>query len=110
MGFKPSAFDKFKALLNRHYYVAEKQNISELRKSFLDDFINEKPGRATVVTLVQTTPENKAAVYDAFKDNAGVTVVDKQYITTRLVEIINSDFTRIAIMSSLLVLIVLWLT
>jgi 1-acyl-sn-glycerol-3-phosphate acyltransferase len=63
-----------------------------------------------VVTLVQTTPENKAAVYDAFKDNPDVTVVDKQYITTRLVQIINADFTRIAIMSSLLVLIVLWLT
>ena len=108
MGFKPAAFDNFKAMLNRPYSVAEKQNTSELRKSFLDDFINEKPGRATVVTLVQTTPENKATVYDAFKDNAGVTVVDKQYITTRLVEIINSDFTRIAIMSSLLVLIVLW--
>lgn len=109
MGFKPAAFDNFKAMLNRPYSAREKQNTGELRKSFLDDFINEKPGRATVVTLVQTTPENKAAVYDAFKDNTGVTVVDKQYITTRLVEIINSDFTRIAIMSSLLVLIVLWL-
>lgn len=110
MGFKPSAFDKFKALLNKPFYVEDRQNISELRKSFLDDFINEKPGRATVVTLVQTTPKNKTAVYDAFKDNPGVTVVDKQYITTRLVQIINSDFTRIAIMSSLLVLSVLWLT
>jgi len=110
MGFKPSAFDNFKALLNKHFDVADRQNMAELRKSFLDDFINEKPGHATVVTLVQTTPENKAAVYDAFKDNPNVTVVDKQYITTKLVQIINSDFTKIAVMSSLLVLIVLWLT
>jgi hypothetical protein len=58
------------------------------------------PGHATVVTLVQTTPKNKEAVYDAFKDNPNVTVIDKQYITTKLVQIIHSDFTKIAIMSS----------
>ena len=110
MGFKAAAFDNFKALLNKDYPIGDKQNLAAIRKSFLDDFINEKPGHSTVVTLVQTTPKNKAAVYDAFKDNPNVTVVDKQYITTKLVQIINSDFTRIAVMSSLLVLIVLWLT
>jgi 1-acyl-sn-glycerol-3-phosphate acyltransferase len=110
MGFKPAAFDNFRALLNKHFDVADRQNMAELRKSFLDDFINEKPGHATVVTLVQTTPEHKEAIYDAFKDNPNVTVVDKQYITTKLVQIINSDFTKIAVMSSLLVLIVLWVT
>jgi hypothetical protein len=41
MGFKPSAFDNFKALLNKHFDVANRQNMAELRKSFLDDFINE---------------------------------------------------------------------
>lgn len=110
LGFKPAAFDNFRSLLNKHFDIADRQNVAELRKSFLDDFINEKSGHATVVTLVQTTPENKAAVYDAFKDNLNVTVIDKKYITTKLVQIINSDFTKIAVMSSLLVLIVLWLT
>ena len=109
-GFKASAFDNFKTLVNRDYGISDKQNMAELRKSFLDDFINEKPGHATVVTLVQTTPKNKPLIYDAFKDDAQVTVLDKQYLTNKLVQIINSDFTRIAVMSSLLVLIVLWLT
>jgi len=110
MGFKASAFDKFKTMLNKTYGLADKQNMAELRKSFLDDFINESATHATVVTLVQTTPQNKQKVYDAFKDNPNVTVVDKQYLTNKLVQIINSDFTQIAIMSSMLVLIVLWLT
>ncbi len=110
LGFRPSAFDKFKDLLNKTYAVADKQNMADIRKSFLDDFITEKPGHSTVVTLVQTSPENKAKVYDAFKDNPNVTVVDKQYLANKLVQIINSDFTQIAVMSSMLVLIVLWLT
>jgi 1-acyl-sn-glycerol-3-phosphate acyltransferase len=110
LGFKAAAFDKFKAMLNKPYSVGGQQNMAEIRKSFLDDFINEKPGHATVVTLVQTTLKNKPAVYDAFKDDANVTVVDKQYLANKLVLIINSDFTKIAVMSSSLVLIVLWLT
>lgn len=110
VGFKPNAFDQFKALLNKRFDVADQQNMAGLRKTFLDDFITEKPDHSTVVTLVQTTPKNKAAIYDAFKDNPDVIVVDKQYLTNKLVEIINSDFTKIAVMSSSLVLIVLWLT
>ncbi|MDB4901313.1 MAG: methyltransferase protein [Mucilaginibacter sp.] len=110
IGFKATAFDKFKTLLNKNYDVADKQNMAEIRKSFLDDFINERAGHSTVVTLVQTTPKNKPVIYDAFKDNQNVTVVDKQYLTNKLVLIINSDFTKIAVMSSLLVLTVLWLT
>ena len=110
MGFRPTAFDKFKALLNKNFSVTDEQNMAELRKSFLDDFITEKPGHSTVVTLVQTTPQNKVTVYNAFKDNPDVTVVDKQYLTNKLVQVINSDFTKIAVMSSMLVLVVLWLT
>ena len=36
-----------------------------------------------------------------------VTVVDKQYLTTKFVEIINADFTTIALMTSFLVFFVL---
>ncbi len=110
LGFRPSAFDNFKSLLNKKFAITDKQNLADIRKSFLDDFINEKPGHATVVTLVQTSRENKQKVYDAFKDSPNVTVVDKQYLTNKLVLIINSDFTQIAVMTSMLVLVVLWLT
>jgi 1-acyl-sn-glycerol-3-phosphate acyltransferase len=110
LGFKPSAFDTFEAFLNKNFSVSGEENMAAIRKSFLDDFINEKPGHATVVTLVQTTVENKQKVYDAFKDNPTVSVVDKQYLANKLVQIINSDFTQIAVMTSLLVLVVLWLT
>jgi len=110
MGFKPAAFDKFKDLLNKDFGVADKKDFAAIRESFLDDFINEKPGHSTVVTLVQTPPQNKTKVYDAFKDNPAVSIVDRQYLTNRLVQVINSDFTKIAIMSSVLVLSVLLLT
>jgi 1-acyl-sn-glycerol-3-phosphate acyltransferase len=110
LGFKSAAFDKFKALLNKDFTVLDSSSLAGIRKSFLDDYITEQPGKATVVTLIKVTPQNKQQVYNTFDKDATVTVVDKQYLTNKFVQIINSDFTSIAIMSSLLVFFVLLLT
>ncbi len=105
--FNVSAFDNFKMLLDKTYVPVDKDAMATVRKNFLDDYITEKPGKTTVVTLVKTIPEKKQEVYAAFENAAHVTVLDKQYLTKRFVEIINADFTRIALMTSLLVFFVL---
>jgi 1-acyl-sn-glycerol-3-phosphate acyltransferase len=109
-GFSAAAFDKFKTLLNKDFSHINESDVAGIRKSFLDNFINEYPSHSTVVTLVQTSPDKKAAIYKAFENDPNVTVIDKQYLTNKLVEIINADFTKIAVMSSLLVFVVLLLT
>ena len=105
--FNRSAFDNFKLLLDKNYEPVNKEAMAEVRKNFLDDYITEKPGKTTVVTLVKTIPEKRKEVYKAFENEDHVTVLDKQYLTNRFVEIINSDFTSIALMTSLLVFFVL---
>ncbi|HMG82861.1 MAG TPA: 1-acyl-sn-glycerol-3-phosphate acyltransferase [Ferruginibacter sp.] len=110
LGFRPAAFDKFKDLVNKNFTVLDSASMAAIRKSFLDDFITERPGKATVVTLIKVRPEYKQTVYNAFDNDPNITVVDKQYLTARFVQIINSDFTSIAIMSSLLVFVVLLMT
>ena len=107
--FNASAFDNFKLLLNKNYELVNGDELATVRKNFLDDYITEKPGKATVVTLVKTIPGKRQAVYKAFEKEEHVTVLDKQYLTSRFVEIINSDFTSIALMTSLLVFFVLLL-
>jgi len=57
--------------------------------------------------LVKTFPEKTKEVYKTFDKEEHVTVLDKQYLASRFVEIINSDFTRIALMTSFLVFFVL---
>ena len=105
--FSSTAFDNFKALMDKDFQQVDAAAMSEVRKNFLDDYITEKPGKATVVTLVKVSPENKQQVYNAFENEQSVTVLDKQYLAGRFVQIINDDFTRIALMTSLLVFIVL---
>ncbi len=107
--FNAAAFDNFKALLNKEYSPVDKDAMSEVRTNFLDDYITEKPGKTTVVTLIKAFPDKKQQVYDAFENEENVTVLDKQYLTKRFVEIINSDFSSIALMTSLLVFFVLLL-
>jgi len=108
--FTPAAFDHFSELLNKNYQPADRETVSMIRKNFLDDYITEDSGRATVVTLLKVTPGNKQSVYDLLDNDATITVLDKQYLTSKFVDIINSDFTSIAWMSSILVFIVLLLT
>ena len=105
--FNASAFDNLKLLLDKDYEPVSSEAIAAVRKNFLDDYITEKPGKTTVVTLVKAVPEKRQEVYKAFEKEENVTVLDKQYLTGRFVEIINSDFTKIALMTSLLVFFVL---
>lgn len=107
LGFKPNAFNNIKNLLNKDFQLADEGAMAAVRKSFLNDFISEQPGRSTVVTMVKVSHEDRAAVYHEFENNPDITVVDKQYLTTKFIEIINSDFTRIALMTSFLVFTVL---
>ena len=110
IGFRTTAFNNFRELLNKEYKPVNAKQVESVRRNFLDDYITEQPGHATVVTLVKVAAEDKENVYRAFGKNSAITVVDKQYLTSRFVEIINSDFTKIALMSSILVFFVLLLT
>lgn len=110
IGFRPSAFDNFKELINKNYQLVDDAEMSRIQKDFLGDYITEKPGKATVVTLVKVAGEHKQALYNEFEKSDVVTVLDKQYLTSKFVQIINADFNSIAIMTSLLVFFVLLLT
>lgn len=57
--FNASAFDNFKMLLDKEYEPVGADAMADVRKNFLDDYITEKPGKATVVTLVKAIPEKE---------------------------------------------------
>jgi 1-acyl-sn-glycerol-3-phosphate acyltransferase len=105
--YSATAFKGFKNLIDTFYTAGENDATKSIRTILLNDFITEKSGKATVVTLLKVDRANKHAVYNAFEENNNITVVDKQYLAQRLVEIVKLDFTSIALMSSILVFTVL---
>ncbi|MEJ0102329.1 MAG: MMPL family transporter [Bacteroidota bacterium] len=54
--------------------------------------------------------ESKQSVIEKFDNRPDVTVLDRQYLTTRLTQIVNDDFNRIAWFTSILVFVVLLIT
>lgn len=109
LGFSATAFNNFSALLDKEYTPVDKTELDDIRKNFLDDYITEKPGQVSVVSLLKVLPGDKEKVISRLeKDN--VTVLDRQYLAARLSEIVSSDFNRIALLTSALVFIVLLLT
>ncbi|MES1214371.1 MAG: 1-acyl-sn-glycerol-3-phosphate acyltransferase [Bacteroidota bacterium] len=108
--FRASAFDNFSKLLAKNYEPVDKKAFDDIKKNFLDDYITEKPGHASVVTLIKTSTESKQAVINRFDNRDDVTVLDRQYLTSRLTEIVNADFNQIAWLTSILVFVVLLLT
>ncbi|MGN6493316.1 MAG: 1-acyl-sn-glycerol-3-phosphate acyltransferase [Agriterribacter sp.] len=110
LGYSAKAFDRFTAVLNKPYGIVDTAAMADIRKAFLDDYVNEQPHKASVVSLLRVSPENKAAIYEQFKDEAQTTVLDRQYLTRKLVALINVDFSNIALITSLFVFAILLIT
>ncbi len=108
--FNPSAFTEFKSLLNTDFRTMPEDVINVIRKSFLFDYISQKSENFTVVNLIQVPPNNKEIFHAIFDNYPNLTIIDKKFIAARFVEILKSDFTSIALITSVLVFIILLLT
>jgi 1-acyl-sn-glycerol-3-phosphate acyltransferase len=102
-GFSATAFDPFEHLLQQQFEVIPPAALDILRNGTLGDFITEKKGSTSVVTLLKVDPQQKETVYAALEQQPNTTVLDKQYAANRLVEVIRDEFNSIAWMTSLLV-------
>lgn len=111
LGYNSKVLGRFEDLLKTSYQPLDSVTLHELRVNFLDDYINIRPDQAaSVVSLLKVPAENKEQVYEAFENENSVTVLDKQYLTRKLVALINIDFTNIALITSMFVFTVLLIT
>ena len=110
LGFSAAAFNPFEGMLNKEFQPLSTDALKILRSGILGDFIIQKNGATSLVTLLKVDPAHKQAVYDALENLPGTTVLDKQYAANRLVEVIKDEFNSIAWMTSLLVFFALLLS
>jgi len=109
-GFSISAFDPFKDLLYKDYKPLNPAEMNILKNGFANDFIMEKPQQVSLISLLKVEPEDRKLVYESFSRLPDVTVVDKLYMTSKLLGIVIADFNQIGWMVSILVFGVLLLT
>ncbi|MBW8684069.1 trifunctional MMPL family transporter/lysophospholipid acyltransferase/class I SAM-dependent methyltransferase [Chitinophaga rhizophila] len=103
VGYKTAAFDSFANWLQQDFTVIPDEELQALRTGNLGDFITEKPGSVSLVTLLKIDPAQKNSVYEALGHQEHTTIFDKQYVANRLAVVIRDEFNSIAWMTSLLV-------
>jgi uncharacterized protein len=108
--FRPVAFDKFRELLEKKYTVTTPKDLDILKSGMLNDFIIEKHGTISLVTLLKIDRERKDLFNKALDKQPNVVVLDKQYAANSLVGEINNEFNNIAWMTSILVFLALFLS
>lgn len=109
-GFTIDAVNNFEELINQSYTPINITELQALRNSFLDDYITEKNDLASVVTLVKVPESKKSEVITSIEKESQSIVLDRQYLTQRLTEIVNADFNKVAWIVSVIVALVLLIT
>jgi len=105
--FRKAAFTSFFALLDKDFRPVSQEDMGAVKKLLFDDFITEKPGFSTVVTLLKVDDKDKEKVLASIPESEHVTLIDKKYITNKFVQLLSNDFNTLEVLSLGLVFIVL---
>jgi 1-acyl-sn-glycerol-3-phosphate acyltransferase len=110
IGFNEKAFIPVQEMLNRNYSPVSVSSINALESGMTDNYIIHTDTAVKVLTLVKAVPEHKKDVYAAFNGLPAVSVLDMQYVTGRLVDIVQKDFSNISWMAAGIVFVVLFIS
>ncbi|MDR0700611.1 MAG: MMPL family transporter [Tannerella sp.] len=108
--FKPAMFEPFFEMLTKDYAPSSVYESSVLPGGLMANMIEHSREMYLVYTSVQLERENMEEVNGIFASRQNVIVVDPFYYTTNMVELMHDDFTTILGISSLFVLLVLFVS
>ncbi len=108
--FSGTAFNQFESLLSQQFTAVTPKELGIYRSGMFSDFIIDKHGTVSLVTLIKVDPKQKELLSKAMDAQPGIVLLDRQYATNSLVGEINNEFNNIAWMTSLLVFLALLLS
>lgn len=108
--FKPDAFKEFYGILNTNFTPADINSFGDLRTQFLNDYITEENGQTSIITIAKVTQENKDEIYNAINENSSLVMFDKEYLTTKFLDLLNTEYNNLLNISLILVFSILLLS
>ena len=108
--FRPSTFDTFFGLITKDYEPTSIYESDVLPEGIMSNLVEHSQGMYIVYTAVHLSAENQKHVHDILASQPNVIVIDPYYYTTNMVELMHNDFLTILGISSLFVLIVLFVS
>lgn len=108
--FKSDAFSSFYNLFEKEFKTINSEELGDLRKLFLDEYISENKDITTVVSILKADELNKPFIYKTFADEKDLVVFDKKYMTDNLVRVLKDDFNLLVKLSLIIVFLILLLS
>jgi 1-acyl-sn-glycerol-3-phosphate acyltransferase len=104
--FSDRVIQNFENTITRSYAPGDSAVLKQIRAAFFEDYIIERNGVATVISMVNVAPSNRHLVYDRLEDSP-VHAFDRQMLTNLFVEYVNADFNFIVTFTAVFVFIAL---
>ena len=107
-GFTPDAYVSFFDLLGEDFRPQDHRAFLDFEALSLQDFISEKDGLYSVVTLVKTDEQRRDEVVAHFKNEPSLLIVDRQQLNETFLGNLKNDFNRLVNLSFVAVLLILY--
>lgn len=106
-GFADDAFNGFERLISRKYIPVDYSNEEFTELPFAKEWVSISGQTIATVNKIKLKEENKDIVYDILGSYDGVTVMDRDFFSEKMIEDISGNFNYILTVSSALVFIML---
>ncbi len=107
-GFKPEAFDSFYTKIKQSYTPIAYQEYKAIKELYLDEFVSEQEGFATVVTAIKVKHENADQIGKALNTQKNTVVIDRKQLNEQLLGNLKNDFNSLISYSLIAVLLLLF--
>lgn len=108
--FRPSTFKQFYGFLNNDFQPISLDDYKKVKTIFVDEFISNKKGLATVQTLIKVTEENYKKVVVVLKKQPNSMLIDRQQTNEAFLGNLKSDFNQLVKYSFVALLLILLLS
>lgn len=101
-GYAPDAFAGYADVLNQNYNILDTNAVNVLKSLYPGSFSAGTDNHYAIAAL-KVPASHRKEVFDYLSEHKEVTVTDRQQGALQLVNVMNKDFTSIAVYSSLIV-------
>ncbi len=108
-GFKEDAFSNFINQLKNQQNILTEDEKQKLIEIFAKDLISFNKNFIGIVSLVKFESDSKPMVYKYIKEDENTYIVDKKFVTEKVVMILKKDFNKLAIISMAVVILIILL-
>ena len=108
--FKPAMFDPFFYLLTKDYEPSSIYEAEVLPKGIMGNIVEHSQGMYLIYMAVHLSVENLQEVNNMLASQPHVIVCDPYFYAANMVNMMHSDFSTILVISSLFVLLVLFIS